>query len=247
MKILFLDIETAPNLAYVWGLWKQNIGIHMLINEGYMLSWAAKWYHHDEIMHFSSLGEAGPMAMVKGIHKLLSEADVVVHYNGTKFDIPVLNQEFILKGLSPPAPYAQVDLLKTCRSQFRFPSNKLEYVVKALGIGEKGNSGGFSTWVGCMSDDPKSWEKLKKYNIEDVIILEKLYDRLKPWIKGHANASVISGSARCPVCSSTSYTRRGFQYTATYRYPRYRCKDCYKWFRGAKSDGPKPDDKFIGI
>lgn len=211
-----------------------------------MLSWAAKWADEDQ-MYFASLGTTGPITMVKGIHKLLSEADAVVHYNGTKFDIPVLNQEFILKGLTPPAPFAQIDLLKTCRSQFRFPSNKLEYVVKALGLGVKGNSGGFGTWVGCMNDDQKSWDKLKKYNIEDVILLEKLYDRLKPWIKGHANCTVHGAVLGCPTCGSTSYQRRGYAYTSTYRYERYRCKDCGKWFRGAKSTGPKPDEKFIGI
>ena len=28
-KCLVLDIETAPNLGYIWGLWDQNIGINL--------------------------------------------------------------------------------------------------------------------------------------------------------------------------------------------------------------------------
>ena len=237
MKILFLDIETAPHLAHVWGLWKQNIGTNMLIEGGYMLSWAAKWYEEDEIF-FSSLGEENHGKMVRAIHKLLTEADVVVHYNGTKFDIPVLNQEFIQLGLKPPAPFAQVDLLKTCRTQFRFPSNKLEYVVKALGIGEKGDSGGFKTWVGCMEGDPQAWANLKTYNIQDILILEALYERLRPWIKGHANRSTYSESRCCPICGSSRLQKRGVYRTQTLVYDRFQCRDCGKWSRARKTVGP---------
>ena len=34
MKILGLDIETAPNTAHVWSLWKQNIAINQIVNTG---------------------------------------------------------------------------------------------------------------------------------------------------------------------------------------------------------------------
>lgn len=43
MKILVLDIETSPHLAYVWGLFKENIPIDRLIEEGRILCWSAKW------------------------------------------------------------------------------------------------------------------------------------------------------------------------------------------------------------
>ena len=42
-KILLLDIETAPNKVYTWGLWNQNIGLSQIIQEGYLLCWGAKW------------------------------------------------------------------------------------------------------------------------------------------------------------------------------------------------------------
>lgn len=77
--------------------------------------------------------------MLKQIHALLNEADAVVHYNGAKFDIPTLNKEFILHGLPPPAPYKQIDLLRTARSQFKFPSNKLDYIAQALDLGKRLN------------------------------------------------------------------------------------------------------------
>jgi len=50
MKILFCDIETAPNLAYVWGLYDQNVAISQMVNSGYVLCWAANWLDSDEFM-----------------------------------------------------------------------------------------------------------------------------------------------------------------------------------------------------
>lgn len=251
MKILFLDIETAPNTAHVWGLWQQNVGLPQLIESGYILSWAAKWYGDREVK-YSSLRITSARRMVKAIHDLLNEADVVVHYNGTKFDIPTLNREFVQYGLTPTAPYKQIDLLRTVRSQFRFPSNKLAYVVQKLGVGEKLDAGGHETWVNCMSGDKAAFEHLERYNIEDVVILEKLYEKLKPWVKGHPNASLYTEAGSvpvCPSCGGNRYQRRGTYYTASYRYPRFQCTSngCKKWFRGTRSEGPKLDEKFIGV
>ena len=131
MKILLLDIEVAPNLAHCWGLFKQNIAISQLLESGYTLCWAAKWYGEKPI-YFDSIHQSRPLKMIKAIHKLVAEADAVVHYNGTKFGMPILNKDFLLHGLPPPAPYAQIDLYKTVKSRFRFPSNKLDYIVKEL-------------------------------------------------------------------------------------------------------------------
>ena len=93
MKILLLDIETAPNTAYVWGLWKQNISISQIVDSSSMLCWAAKWLDSPEVMFSSIL--MGKKGMLKEIHKLLDQADAVVHYNGSRFDIPTLNKEFL--------------------------------------------------------------------------------------------------------------------------------------------------------
>src|SRR6478736_1404610 len=100
MKILLTDIETAPNIAYVWGLFKENIPIQRLISSGYILSWAAKWYGTDKIM-FDSIQHKPAAEMLSEIHYLLDEADVVVHYNGSNFDIPTLNKEFVINRMAP--------------------------------------------------------------------------------------------------------------------------------------------------
>lgn len=247
MKILLIDIETAPNVAHVWGLWQQNVGINQIMASGYTMCYAAKWYGEEDIF-FDSVYHNNPKRMIKKAHALLEKADAVIHYNGTKFDIPTLNKEFLLFGLKPPASYKQIDLLKTARSQFRFPSNKLDYVAQALNLGRKTPGLTHDLWVQCMAKEPVAWDKMMTYNINDVLLLEKVYDKMKPWIKGHANHSLYEENGLvCPACGGTHYQRRGFAYTQAAKYARFQCKDCGHWFRNGSSLAPKPADKFISI
>jgi hypothetical protein len=246
MKILLLDIETAPNLVHVWGLWQQNVGLPQIIDSGYVLCWAAKWYGEEDVT-FSGINRVKPKSMIQRIHKMLEEADAVVHYNGTKFDMPTLNKEFLMHGLTPPAPYKQIDLLRTARSQFRFPSNKLDYVSQQLGLGKKTKHIGHELWIQCMAKNAEAWEMMEEYNKNDVVLLEKVYDKLKPWIKGHANHSVFEDGLCCPNCASISYQRRGYARTATNKYQRFQCNGCGAWFRGVRTNTAGEPTKFVGI
>jgi DNA polymerase elongation subunit (family B) len=231
IKILLLDIENSPNLGYVWGLWQQNIALNQLVNVAETLCWSAKWLGNEDI-YFDSLQQSSKKRMLKGIHKLLDEADAVIHYNGSRHDIPHLNRGFVEIGLAPPSPYKQIDLLTTAKRQFKFPSNKLEYVAKALGVGEKMKNSGFELWTRCMANDPDAWAEMEAYNIQDVLVLEKVYYKLLPWIKQHANYSLHSANALvCPHCGSTHVQKRGFSKTLASVFQRYQCSDCGTWFK----------------
>jgi len=213
-------------------LWQQNVGLTQIIDSGYVLCWAAKWYG-EETIHYDSVFQSKPKKMISRIYNLLENADAVIHYNGTKFDIPTLNKEFLLHGLTPPAPYKQIDLLKTARSKFRFPSNKLDYISQTLKLGKKLKNSGHELWISCMNNDPKAWEVMKEYNINDVILLEAVYEKLKPWISNHPNHGAYDDGVCCTNCGSLRYQRRGVAVTRSFKYPRYWCKNCGTWFKGA--------------
>jgi RNase_H superfamily len=242
MKRLLLDIETAPNVAHVWGLWDQNIGLTQLLASGYVLCWAAKWVGEEEIF-FDSIHQSKPKKMLKRIHSLLDECDVVIHYNGKKFDIPTLNKEFLLHGLSPPAPYKQVDLCQVAKSTFRFPSNKLAYIAKELGVTEKKNNRGHELWIGCMAGDPECWVEMEDYNRGDVVSLEEVYIKMLPWIKIHPNYGLYDKPGRpvCTNCGSNRLQRRGTARTMVNEYHRYQCKDCGSWMKDSVSIMAKSD------
>lgn len=230
MKILLFDAETSPLTVYSWGLWKQNISIGQIIDSSYVMCWAAKWLGSEEIM-FDSSKRSGKKRMLLRLYKLLDQADAVVHYNGCKFDVPVVNKEFLLQGWSPPSSYQQVDLLKTSRQVFKFPSNKLDYIAKALKVGGKTKHAGFQLWVDCLAGKQEAWAMMEEYNKNDVILLEKVYSKLLPWIKGHPNVSLYKDDVSCTHCGSHNLVKRGFYYSKTVKYQRHRCSDCGAWSR----------------
>lgn len=234
MQLLTLDIETRPNLAYVWKLWDENVGLEQLVEACEVISWAAKWYGNGKVM-YRSVFHDGRDSMLRGMYELLEEADCVIHYNGRKFDIPHLNREFLTIDYLPPAPFRQIDLYETVKRKFNFPSNKLAYVANALGIGHKLETGGFGLWKKCLQDNPDAWDKMRRYNIQDVRITEALYNHLKPWINGGANYAAHTGENVCPACGSDNLERRGLAYTAQSAYQRYRCGECGKWSRGTQT------------
>lgn len=240
MKILTLDIETSPSLAYVWRLFKETIPLQRLVETGEVICVAAKWYGDDNVM-FYSVHHNGKQEMLNGIYNLLSEADAVITYNGKKFDIPHLNREFILAGMTPPAPYAHIDLYWTARQKFNFLSNKLDHIAQELGLGSKVQHAGFQLWVDCMKDDPEAWEQMKIYNMQDVVLTEQLYDRMLPWITSHPNLALydspearLAGVPTCPGCQGTNLRPRGRAYTSVSVFQRYRCNDCGKWSRSGQ-------------
>jgi hypothetical protein len=236
MKILFLDLETSPNLAYVWGLWDQNISLGQMVNSTEVICFGARWYGQRKVQ-FSSIHHNGKVEMLKAIHELLDEADAVVGWNSAGFDVKHLYREFIENDMSPPSPHKDIDLLKTSRQRFKFPSNKLDYVAQKLGIGAKVKHNGFELWVKCMAGNEKAWREMKKYQIQDVNILIGLYEKFLPWIKNHPNRALIDGRPEtCISCASDKLQSRGVEATSAGVYRRFQCQNCGKWQRGAKSE-----------
>lgn len=247
IKILFLDIEISPVLAAVWGLWNQNINPQNILGNSEVLSWAAKWHGSDEV-EYSSRGMTSKRYMLTEVYKLLEEADVVVTYNGDRFDLPILSQEFMMLGLPPPAPYASIDLLRTMRRRFRGTSNKLDYWLQRLDIGAKIQHRGPQLWIDCMNGDKEAFKEMEDYNIHDVVELEKLYDRVLPWIPNHPNRASGHDGIVCPHCESAKVQARGFTKPtkAGLVYQRYQCRDlpkCGTWFQAGKAVPAKNPNK----
>jgi predicted RNA-binding Zn-ribbon protein involved in translation (DUF1610 family) len=119
-------------------------------------------------------------------------------------------------------------LLRVVKSQFRFPSNKLDYVAQRLSLGKKKDHEGHILWVKCMNGDKKAWKTMEEYNIQDVILLEKLYKKLLPWIKSPINLNIMKdrNGFNCPTCGKNHLISKGFSYTTTGAYQRYQCKAC---------------------
>lgn len=242
-KILLYDIETFANLAYVWGKYEQDVIAYK--KEWYMLTFAYKWLG-ESTTHVLSLPDfktwkkdkQDDVELVTALWNLFNEADVVIAHNGNSFDQKKANARFIAHKLPPPTPYKQIDTKLVAKRYFNFNSNKLDDLGNYFGLGRKINTGGFELWLGCASGDMKSWKKMCDYNKQDVVLLEKVYLKMLPWMDNHPNLALLTGEIHaCPNCSSKKIVKRGVSMSRVSKYQRWQCNDCKGWHQSALADG----------
>ena len=242
MKILVLDIETAPITAYTWGLFKQNISLNQIKADWHLLAWAAKWYGEPigSVMYEDnkySKNMQDDKKLVTNLAKLLNQADIVVTQNGEKFDLKKINARAVLNGLPPIRPCASTDILKEGRKVFSFTSHKLEYVADKINRKYKKlkheKYPGFELWKAIMAGDKKAWDEMRAYTIHDVLSTEEIYTTIQGWITSQALSSFHDDTQMRCRCGSTKITKQGFAYTPAGKYQVYHCKDCGKWPRSS--------------
>jgi hypothetical protein len=230
-KILTLDIETKPALAYVWGLWDQNIGLSQLVTPSAPICFAAKFLDEKQTMFYSDW-EDGHDAMILAARDLIASADAVVGYNSDGFDLKKLRGEFLLHGLTPPPPVTSIDLLKSVK-KLGFQSNKLAFIGPMLNIGKKVKHEGFELWIKVMEGDEAAQQRMKKYCIGDVKLTEQLYKTLRPYISNHPHLG-DTGKGACGACGGTSLQSRGWRRTKAFKIQRLMCTDCGSWQDGTR-------------
>jgi len=241
MKILFLDIETAPDVVWTWGVYEQNA---IAVKEHwYVLSAAWKW-SGDKKISVKGLcdypgyikGNSNEKKLLKEIHALLNEADVVVAHNGAQFDVKKLNARFIAHGFKKPAPFKVIDTKRDLKRVAQFSSNKLNWLSKQLEIGSKTmEHHDWAMWDGCMHGDAKCWREMKKYNAHDVKLLEDLYNRISGWLTT-PNAQTWGRTCTNPACITPVIQARGYARTKTRVYRRFQCQTCGAWSRAVVSE-----------
>jgi len=247
-KILTIDIETSPIVAYTWGpMWEANL--IKVIKEGNIMCYSAKWLNGNQVtkglIDYKGYkkGIVNDSKIIKDIHRLLDEADIVVTQNGVAFDSKYITTRFIANGLQPPSPYKNVDTALAARRLLKLPSNALDNIGKYFGLGEKMEHEGFALWEKCMAGDIKAWRKMKEYNEQDVKLTEKVYLKLRPFMKTHPNVTAYQGviptkeklpTGDCPKCGSDHTQGRGYATNSTTTYARAQCQDCGGWYHYGK-------------
>jgi len=240
MKVLVYDLETSPNLGWVWGKYEQNVLEYE--QEWHIMTIAWKWLGEKKT-HVLGLDDfdlykkdpTDDFGLVLKLHELFDQADVLIAHNGDTFDKKKAHARFLYHDMTPPSPTQTIDTLKIARKHFKFNSNKLDDLGEHLKLGRKVSTGGFKLWMDCMKGDPKAWAKMKRYNKQDVVLLEDIYYKLRPWITSHPSVALADGRPMtCPNCGAPEMELAGMTYTKTATYERFQCGSCKAWSRSRK-------------
>lgn len=237
VKVLFIDIETSPAIAYSWGVPMWETSLLEILRQVQIIGFSAKWLGGEHITKVLPdyrgyrAGKVDDKAILKDIHSLLSEADIVVAHNGRAYDMKTINARMAAHGMRPPSPYRQVDTRNEARKHFRLPSNSLDELSNYFGFGKKLAHQGFSLWTGCLAGDKSAWETMRRYNKHDVVLLEKVYKKILPFMTLHPNVGMYFGKTVCPRCGSGHIQSRGFIFSNSVKYKRVQCQGCGGWGR----------------
>lgn len=235
IKRLFFDIEVSPNIGFFWQPgYDIKVDYGNIIEERAIICACYKWEHKSKVYHLTWDAKKSDKMLLKELVKIMNEADEIIAHNGDRFDQAWIRTRCIYHKIGIPSNFTSIDTLKAARGKFKFNSNRLDYIGKFLGIGEKSETGGFDLWKDItLKNDKKALKKMVEYCKNDVILLESIFKRMNPYLP--AKTHITGEKGRCPECNSDHTFKNGVRITASGTFfNRYQCQDCGKWYQVKK-------------
>ena len=234
-KILLYDLEVSRTIAEGYGS-RYDFRVVKFVRPQLLMCYAYKWLG-DKKTHFVSRHDFKTYKeFVQALADLLGEADVTIAHNGISFDDKMANRFFVTEGINPPKPRKSIDTRREAKRWFRFESNKLDDLGDFLGVGRKETIGYADLEDDFMTDSPskKTVQLMKKYNLQDVDLLEQIYLKLRPFMNSHPNlGDVYQINGVCPKCLSPDLKREGTHARRAGRVQSYSCRNCGGWCNDA--------------
>lgn len=231
-KILLYDIEVSRAVVEGYGN-KWEFKVVKVKRHQMLMSFSWKWLGEKQVHFHHMHGYATYKEFVESLSKTLAQSDIIVAHNGINFDDKMSNTFFITEGVEIPPPYKSIDTCRVARQKLKFPSNSLNDLGEYLEVGTKEKITYSDIEDDFMSHKP-SWKSIKhmeKYNNQDVVLLEKIYYKLRPLMQNHPNVAVRGDADGCPKCGSHDRIYWGYTYNNTTTYRRIKCKGCGGWYR----------------
>jgi len=233
-RIIFFDIETAPIVATTWGLYNANLSHENILKDWFII--CAAWKFSDETsVHAASIVKPeDDRSVVLKLRNALAKADLIVGHNSDKFDIKKLNARLIYHGFDPLPQIPTIDTLKEVKKIAKFSSNRLDYLAKIL-TGEGKIETQYHLWLKAMVGNKRAIADMVAYNKVDVLRLEAVYLKLRPYMKQHIHMGVLHGADRfmsCSKCGSVNLKRNGVRITAAgIKKQECQCNSCGSYMR----------------
>jgi hypothetical protein len=138
----------------VWGLFDINVALNQIVDPGGTMCFGAKWAGTARCCS-TPTGSTATRRWSKQAHRLFSEADAVVTYNGDRFDIPKLQGEFLHADMPPPPPVTSIDVYKAIKKLGCSPTS-WRSSARSSPMKEKLKHEGMELWTRVIAGCPES-------------------------------------------------------------------------------------------
>jgi uncharacterized protein YprB with RNaseH-like and TPR domain len=174
-RVGFLDIETS----------------NLQANFGLILSYAIKTAGKNEFFterltrnEFGQRKYLQDREIVKHLIKDMKKYDIICGYYSARFDIPYIRSRALRYNIKFPSAneLRHIDLYFTVKKNLRLNSNRLATVSEFLGVPGKTIIKS-EYWVSALSGDETSLKYIQNHNLKDVIVLEKVFNKMQPYFK----------------------------------------------------------------
>lgn len=246
-NILFVDIETAPSLVYSFDRFNVNIPYTHVKTEGNWIISAAWAWNDSNVESIVCTPFAAQRqddsAILSKLYELYKQADVVVAYNGKKFDFKIIETRFLLNFFGPAPTVKYYDPYQVAK-KLKFNSNKLDAVANNLNLENKIQNSGINLWIRCMQGEESALKEMQEYNEQDIVVLRQVYNTIRAFDKSHPNVNLFVQHSEdaCTVCGSLDVVESNrFVYTPAAESKEYVCNNCghFHYHKGTKVSKPK--------
>jgi len=172
--------------------------------------------------------------LLRDVSAELLKADVWLTHFGTYYDHLFVNTRLLYHGLPVlPPTFPHIDTWKTARNRLKLRNNRLITISEFLGTEDEKNAIKPEQWIRALGGHTPSMRYIVEHCRRDVLVLEEVYNRLRPLIIDHPALHGINRGA-CAVCGANLLQKRGYHLTRTRKYQRYQCQGCGSWSKDSR-------------
>lgn len=200
---------------------------------GFVVVFGWKWVGEKQVHSITidkkSLKKFDDSKLLMDARLLMESADLIVGHYASVFDRRFLQGRLLINKLAPIPTTKIRDTCMIARSVANFSSNRLKHLANILELRHKKLENGWpKAWFKVMTGDMQALKAMAHYCEGDVLALEELYLRLRPFDNAHPR--LVDDRSKCPV-DAGRIVYRGFAYVNDLKYRRYVCTKCGKWSR----------------
>lgn len=216
MKVLIYDIETSPNIGMFWRPgYKLQISHDNIIKERAVICICWKMVGESDVWYLTWDKNQNDEPMLEEFAEVLDDCDVAVAHNGDRFDLPWIKGRLCKMGIPVDPKLKTIDTLKWAK-KMGFNSNRLDYLGHYL-LGRGKTDTTYGMWKEITLDnDRKALQQMVDYCVNDVKLLEEVYEKLLPFNVPAVHAGVYAGGEKwhCPYTGSENVHSKGKRVTS---------------------------------